>query len=433
MTGTENGTVSIWELGPQRRGGSLGIARVSTFKTEGPVRSLSVDPNGLDLAVHGGSTVSVWRIGQEAVTIAERDARDVEFIAAGQLSMLSGSTRIVADANSGIVLTREKVASAARARAGAAATSHDGRLVASRQGARDIEVKDAGSGSVVSHFSAGVDLSSILLSPDGRWLIAEETADKISIWEAATGRRVVDPFEYFDDYKVQFSPNGEVLAANDGTTRVFIWSLPERRLVTTLEHPGDSISRLEFTARGAWLITKARVRDDRRDYTVRIWRADGWARAGFVDDSATAAHVSADGRLIAAGYKDGRMALLDATTGAAQITSIVHDAPVTNLAFSADGRWLAAAAEDRVQVFDTRNRNDIARLRTRGSVGSMVFSDDGRWLASAAWKATQVWRIRPDELLAEACGRLQREFTESEWRAAFGDAPPQPPLLIAGA
>ena len=42
----------------------------------------------------------------------------------------------------------------------------------------------------------------------------------------------------------------------------------------------------------------------------------------------------------------------------------------------------------------------------------MVFSDDGRWLATGAWEATQVWRLRPDELLAEACGRLQRDFTD---------------------
>jgi WD40 repeat protein len=126
------------------------------------------------------------------------------------------------------------------------------------------------------------------------------------------------------------------------------------------------------------------------------------------------------------------VALLDATTGAAQMTSIVHDAPVTNLVFSADGRWLAAAAEDRVQVFDARNRNDIARLRTRGSVGSMVFSNDGRWLASAAWEATQVWRLRPDELLAEACGRLQRDFTASEWRAAFGDVARRPTCQRTG-
>ena len=141
-----------------------------------------------------------------------------------------------------------------------------------------------------------------------------------------TGRRVVEPFEYFDDYEVQFSPNGELVAANDGTTRIFIWSLPERRLVATLEHPGDSFSSLEFTAGEHGSSPQARVRRRRRDYTVRVWRADGWARAGFVDDTATAARVSADGRLIAAGYKDGRVALFDATTGAARMTSIVHDA-----------------------------------------------------------------------------------------------------------
>jgi WD40 repeat protein len=151
-----------------------------------------------------------------------------------------------------------------------------------------------------------------------------------------------------------------------------------------------------------------------------------WGRAGFVDDTATAARVSVDGRLIAAGYKDGRAALFDAAIGAARLTSIVHDAAVTNVAFSADGRWLAAAADDRVQVFDTRAGNDIARLRTRGRVGSMVFSDDGRWLATGAWEATQVWRLRPDELLVEACTRLRRDFTDAEWRAAFGDVARRP-------
>ena len=127
-----------------------------------------------------------------------------------------------------------------------------------------------------------------------------------------------------------------------------------------------------------------------------------------------------------AGYKDGRVALFDANTGAALITSIVHEAAVTQLSLSADGRWLAAAAGDRVQVFDTQTRSEIARLTTKGDVRSMLFSEDGRLLVTAAFAATQVWRLRPDELLAEACRRLQRDLTASEWQAAFGDAPPQP-------
>jgi eukaryotic-like serine/threonine-protein kinase len=136
--------------------------------------------------------------------------------------------------------------------------------------------------------------------------------------------------------------------------------------------------------------------------------------------------LSADERLVAAGYKDGRMALFDSGTGALRVTSIVHDRPVTQLLFSANGQLLAAAADDRVHVIETRAGSDIARLRVRDGVRSMVFSEDGRWIASSSFRGVQVWRLRPDDLLAEACARLERNLTDAEWQAAFGQVAAQP-------
>jgi WD40 repeat protein len=419
-TGTDNGTVSIWEIESRRR--------ISTFSTEGPIRSVTFDQGGQNIVVHGGgSMVGVWRIGQEAVTLAEREGRDLEFTTTGQLSLLSGGIRTLLDVNTGIILSQEKIASEeALEHPGSGARSLDGRFGATTQGAGEIEVKDTGTGTVLARFSPGVDISAIFLSPDGKWLVIEDSADKVSVWEAATGRRIIEPFEYYDDYDVQFSPNGKFLATNDGTERINIWSLPEGRVAATLEHPGESMDCLNFAAAGAWLITEARVDDERHDYTVRLWRADSWVRAPFIGDDATAVLLSPDGRLVAVGYKDGRMALLEADTGVTLGTSIVHDTAVTELSFSSDGRWLAVATKDRVQVFETQSGNDIARLRTRGDVRSMLFSEDGRWLAVAAWEATEVWRLHPEELLAEACVRIKRDLTEAEWHTAFGQVARRP-------
>src|SRR5262249_10569658 len=154
VTGTSNGTGSGWE--GRGRDGPGGVSRISTFKTDGPIRSLSVAPTGL-IVVHGGSTVSVWTVGQEAVTIAGRNPYDLEFTAGGQVAISSEDTRTVADANSGIVLVREKADPVPDRRP--TETSHVGRLIASRQGTREVEVKDAGTGTVLSHFSVDADIS----------------------------------------------------------------------------------------------------------------------------------------------------------------------------------------------------------------------------------------------------------------------------------
>jgi WD40 repeat protein len=384
VTGTKNGTVSIWEIGSERRDGAFAASRVSTFKTDGPIQSVSIDQDGRHIVVRGSTMVGVWRIGQEAAAVAEDDVRTVAFTEPGRLSILSGRTRLLVDANSGNVLQREK--------AGATETP------------RRKETR----------------------SPDGRWLVIDDSDDKVAIQEAATGRVVVEPFQYYDDYLIQFSPNGEFVATNDGTKRFQVWTLPDGRPVAQLEHPGYEISRIQFAASGAWLITTARMSDERREYTTRLWRTDAWAQAGFIDDTATAVLLSADERLVAAGYKDGRMALFDSGTGALRVTSIVHDRPVTQLLFSANGQLLAAAADDRVQVIETRAGSDIARLRIRDGVRSMVFSEDGRWIASSSFRGVQVWRLRPDDLLAEACARLERNLTDAEWQAAFGQVAAQP-------
>lgn len=122
------------------------------------------------------------------------------------------------------------------------------------------------------------------------------------------------------------------------------------------------------------------------------WPAVCLAAAAPDPNAGHAAGVSAlayspDGKLLAAGCTDGRVLIEDAA-GAGPIHGLAgHTSGVTCAAFSPDGRFLATGSWDKtVILWDVPG---MRRLRTLSGhsdqVTAVAFSPDGKTLASASW------------------------------------------------
>src|SRR5262249_46817201 len=89
---------------------------------------------------------------------------------------------------------------------------------------------------------------------------------------------------------------------------------------------------------------------------------------------------SADGKLLAAGtYSYGTIKIWDLASMKERAT-LYGQSPVQNVAFSPDGKWLAATSGE-LRIWDVATGANLITL-TAAPMSRAVFSADGKWLAA---------------------------------------------------
>jgi WD40 repeat protein len=90
---------------------------------------------------------------------------------------------------------------------------------------------------------------------------------------------------------------------------------------------------------------------------------------------------------VAMGYTEGTAEVWDATSGLELLALCGHDAPVTTMAWSPDGKRLATASEDQtVKVWNAANEQEVLTVRAHNSfVSAAAWSPDGKAASNVKW------------------------------------------------
>jgi WD40 repeat protein len=152
--------------------------------------------------------------------------------------------------------------------------------------------------------------------------------------------------------------------------------------------------------------------------------------------NATALAFTADGRTLAIGNGESAVKLVDLATGGERATFRPDVGEVHAVAFSPDGKLLAAAGgkevsrhntppqylKCEVKLWDVTAGKERASLKGHTiSVFRLAFSPDGKWLASGASDGIRLWDV--------ASGEERASFKGFAWCLAFS---PDGTVLAAG-
>lgn len=312
------------------------------------------------------------------------------------------------------------------------ALSPDGTWLAAAHGSR-VSVWEARSGRALAHMEHEGFIHALAFSPEGPWIASASQDGAVLVWEATTGQVRMRGPHPSAVRAVAFSPDGHRLATGSEDRTARIWEVATGRELTRWEHPATSlrgtaskVDFVQFSPDGHTLATTtldavARLWDTRSERELLRVQAPEFIRAlAFSPDSRTLA--------IASGESVAR--LWSVATGQ-ELSHIATEEDVSFLQYSADGSALmTSSAAGTIRLWEPSSGRELARLQEETSPETVLLSPDGRYVATAREDSEtgylsyslHVWR--PEDLIAQACARLQRNLSRTEWRQHVGNGEP---------
>lgn len=241
------------------------------------------------------------------------------------------------------------------------------------------------------------------ISADGKTLIAG-CNDGLIVWDFPA----LKPRIWFRGARtdsVALHPSGRLIATCG--QRMELWSAISNRLIASFPPPKEGLS-VDFSDDGSYLlaIEKGEV--------VYAWPILATPEKRSFDGHGAGVIAVAfcpNGKHIASASQDGSLKLWDASTGGSSfIVGIPANdddadddddklpaAPVSSLAFSPDGRFLAGGdVHGYVRLWNVADRLEVAQLdrsQTLGQIWQVAFGGDGRLLVTAGEGGISSWKI----------------------------------------
>jgi WD40 repeat protein len=415
---TLDGTASVSTLP-----GGVELAR---FVSDGAVKAAAFDAAGRVLTVDAAGVVRRWVVTPPAAFVGEPLAIDT-----------AGRFLITRDPNTH---TTFEAHSLRGGRPGKYVRYLSAWAGGGMRVARDSESYPAGV--IVEDLTGGgqpIDIRGLALvedkvafSPDGRRLAGRTSSGALALVDLARPPAVT----LFRDCaaaagKPLFSPDGRFVAQGSAC----VWDTHAPGGGKPVLKGNEEDREIGFTGGSAWVVVQ------RGEMIVARKLAGGRIVRTRSGDRAFALATSPTEPLVAIGAGDG-VRLWNPELGASgmDVRGFNHPA-VFSAAFSGDGKLLATGSYDGlVLVHETATGAEVARItlddlrveRSRdgfNGIGTLVFSADARLLlvgvmAGAGDQTTHVVQVRPADLIAEACRRLDScRLSATDWARFLPDVP----------
>lgn len=251
-------------------------------------------------------------------------------------------------------------------------------------------------------------ISSLSFSPDSRTLVSGSVDKTAKVWDISYGRVLYTFARHTDAVRgVAYHPAGHTIVSGGRDAVVTLWNastgLP--RHVVQLK---SGVSCLAFNADGQVLAAGGEA------LVYLLNPENGEVQKTFSGHAGrvSSVAVSPDGRTIISGGLDGALRMWSTGGLTSRFRPSLETRRVNyiwSVAFSPDGRWLAAGADSTLLVWDWSTGKLAFNFKsTLNTVSSLAFSPDGRLLVSGDADAmVRFWDPQTGEQLGVLRGHLE--------------------------
>ena len=262
----------------------------------------------------------------------------------------------------------------------------------------DINIWDVNTNQIIKKFNDNfLWVWSFKYSPDGRTMTSSSSDRIIRLFDVDS-QKVLQPLFIGDDqiYSIDYSKDGKYLAAGSYNSQIYIIDVQTRQVVKSYKCPTGYATNIVFSSDGKKLLTS------NSDNSIFIWSFEtDELLLSFKGHTDLITNIAADpkGNTIATCSRDKTVKISNSITGELISTFIEQDS-VYSIAFTKDGRFLAAASGNNVNIWEVET--GIIRSSLQGHskiVTCLTISPDNNFIATGSADTTiKIWKYTVDSL-----------------------------------